>query len=50
MKKRLYAAMATYGVLVCLSAFTLTGNVRLITLIFLGGLAVKTYLHFISNS
>jgi len=50
MKRKLYAALGAYGVLGCLAALTLTGNVRLITLIFLGGLMVKTYLHHLSQS
>jgi hypothetical protein len=50
MKKRLYGALATYSLLICLSLFSLTGNVRLMTLIFLGGLMLKTYLHYLANS
>jgi hypothetical protein len=49
MRKRFYAALATYVVLGLLSVITLSGKIRLATLIFLGGLAVKTYLHYLSQ-
>jgi hypothetical protein len=42
MKRRFYYAMSAYAALAVLAAFTLDGNLRLIILIFLGGLALKT--------
>lgn len=47
MHQRFYAAMGTYVALALLSAVTLRGDIRLATLIFLAGLALKTYLHFL---
>jgi predicted membrane channel-forming protein YqfA (hemolysin III family) len=41
---KFYIAMACYGVLALLSYLTLDGAIRLATWVFLGGLAVKTYL------
>jgi hypothetical protein len=41
---RFGAAMAVYAILAILAGFTLTGNIRLATWIFLGGIALKTYL------
>lgn len=43
-KKRLIGAFATYAVLAALAGFTTSGVVRLATWIFLGGLALKTWL------
>jgi hypothetical protein len=42
MPLRAVAAMMAYTVLGVLAAFTLDGKIRLATLIFLGGLALKT--------
>jgi predicted membrane channel-forming protein YqfA (hemolysin III family) len=42
---KVYVAMACYAVFALLAALTLDGNARLVVWIFLGGLAVKTYLH-----
>jgi hypothetical protein len=44
MKVRFQQALISYGVLAALAAATLQGKVRLITLIFLAGLAVKTWI------
>jgi hypothetical protein len=44
MKSRFYLAMASYVLLGSLAAFTLDGPFRLATVIFLAGLAVKTWL------
>jgi hypothetical protein len=41
---RFIAAECFYVVLAILAAFTLDGNLRLATWIFLGGIAVKTWL------
>jgi hypothetical protein len=41
--------MAVYGLLALASGFTLTGKLRLATWIFLAGLAVKTYIHYLSE-
>jgi hypothetical protein len=41
---RFIAALCFYGVLATLAAFTLDGNLRLATWIFLGGIALKTCL------
>ena len=43
MKTRFITAMACYGVLALLSAFTLEGAFRIGVWILLGGLAVKTW-------
>lgn len=50
MRKRFCAALATYVVLAGLAAVTLNGKIRLATLVFLAGLAIKTYLHYLSSS
>jgi len=42
MNLRFAAAMLTYAVLATLAGFTLTGNIRIATWIFLGGIALKT--------
>ena len=44
MDRRFIAAMSTYAVLAILAGFTLSGDIRLVTLIFLGGIALKTWL------
>lgn len=36
--------MGVYAILAILAGFTLVGDIRLATLVFLGGLALKTYL------
>ncbi len=50
MKSRFYAALATYAALALLAAYTLDGNIRLATLIFIGGIAAKSYIFYISRS
>ncbi len=42
MKVRLLGAMAAYGILAILAAFTMDGLMRIAVWIFLGGLALKT--------
>ncbi len=44
MKTRLITAMACYGVLALLAAFTLDGVFRIAVWILLAGLAVKTWI------
>jgi hypothetical protein len=44
MKRRFIYAMATYAILGILAAFTLTGVMRIATLIFLAGIALKSYI------
>ena len=44
MNLRFIAAQCFYAVLAILAAFTLDGNIRLATWIFLGGIALKTWL------
>jgi hypothetical protein len=44
MNLRFAAAMFAYAALAILAGFTLRGNIRLATWIFLGGIALKTYL------
>jgi hypothetical protein len=44
MKPKLWTAMATYGVLGALAGFTLDGLIRNAVWIFLGALAVKTWI------
>jgi hypothetical protein len=41
---RLLAGALAYGVLGAMAAWTLDGKVRLATLLFLGALALKTYI------
>lgn len=43
-KNRFLAALALYAILALLAGFTTSGVVRLATWIFLGGLALKTWL------
>lgn len=43
-RTKFYLALAAYAVLATLAGFTLDGPFRLATWIFLGGLAVKTWL------
>ena len=42
---KFYVALACYAAIALLAAFTLDGNARLVVWIFLGGLALRTYLH-----
>lgn len=44
MNLRFIAAQGFYAALAILAAFTLDGNIRLATWIFLGGIALKTWL------
>jgi hypothetical protein len=46
MKTRLYKALGAYGILAALAAFTLDGPFRAVILVFLGGLALKTWIAF----
>jgi hypothetical protein len=49
-KSRLIAAMAAYVLLAALAGVTLTGKMRIAVWIFLGGMAVKTWLSSLHNS
>ena len=49
MLKRLYAALTAYACLALLAALTLGGNIRLASFIFLGGLALRTYLAYLAK-
>jgi hypothetical protein len=42
--RKFYGALASYGAIALLAAATLDGKFRLVVWIFLGGLALKTYL------
>ena len=42
---KFYLAMTCYALIALLAGLTLDGNARLVVWIFLGGLAIKTYLH-----
>ena len=44
MSQRFYLALAAYGVLAMLALVTLDGRIRLVTLILLAGLALRTWL------
>jgi len=44
MDLRFVAAMSCYAVLAILAGFTLTGDIRLVTWIVLGGIAIRTWL------
>ena len=44
MDLRFIAAMSAYAILAALAGFTLSGNIRLVTWIVLGGIALKTVL------
>ena len=44
MDRKFIGAMSYYAVLAILAGFTLTGNIRLITWIVLGGIAIRTWL------
>ncbi len=44
MDLRFIAAMCCYAILAILAGFTLSGNIRLVTWIILGGIALKTCL------
>jgi hypothetical protein len=44
MDRRFLYALATYAILAVLAGFTLDGSIRIGTWVFLGGLALKTYL------
>ena len=46
MKNRFLAAMAAYAMLALLATFTTSGKIRLATLIFLAGLALKTVIAY----
>lgn len=49
-KRRYAAGMLIYLVLALLAGLTLDGNIRIATCIFLGGLAVKTWLAVLKKS
>jgi len=42
---KFYVAMAGYALFELLAGLTLDGKARLVVWIFLGGLAIRTYLH-----
>jgi hypothetical protein len=44
LKRRFLYAMLTYAMVAVLAGFTLTGPIRLATLVFLAGMALKTYI------
>jgi len=46
LKQRFYWAMGAFTVLGLLAGFTLDGKIRLATLIFLVGLALRTAIHY----
>jgi len=46
LRQRFWAAMATFGLLGVAAGFTLDGKIRLATLIFLAGLALRTAIHY----
>ncbi len=46
LKNRFYAAMGAFAVLGVLAGVTLDGKIRLATLIFLAGLALRTAIHY----
>jgi hypothetical protein len=46
MKQRFYMAMTAFAVLGLLAGLTLDGKIRLAALIFLGGLALRTAIHY----
>jgi hypothetical protein len=43
-RSRIYLAMSSYAILAVLAAFTLDGTFRIAVWVFLGGLAIKTWL------
>ena len=47
---KFYVAMAGYAFLALLAGLTLDGKARLAVWIFLGGLAVRTYLHTVRKT
>ena len=49
MKNRFYAALGALALLGLLSTLTLTGNIRIATLIFLGGTGIKTYIAYLAH-
>jgi len=49
MNRRFLYAMLTYAALAILAGFTLDGLIRIATLVFLGGFALKTYLAVLKN-
>lgn len=46
-RRRLYAALMAYAALALVAAATLDGPLRLVTCIFLAGLAVKSWLAYV---
>jgi hypothetical protein len=50
MPLRLVSALASYGLLAAMAALTLEGKLRVFTLIFLAGLAVKTIIGWKTRS
>lgn len=49
LKQRFQAAMGSFAALAVLAAVTLDGKIRLATLIFLGGLALRTAIHYMAR-
>lgn len=46
LKQRFHIAMAAFAALGLLASLTLDGKIRLATLIFLAGLAIRTVIHY----
>jgi len=44
MNRRFAAAMTCYAILAILAGFTLSGDIRIVTWIVLGGIAIRTWL------
>lgn len=49
MNRRLLYPLGSFAALMALAAVTLDGKIRLATLVFLAGFAVKTVIHLISR-
>ena len=49
MDLRFIAAMSAYAILATLAGFTLTGNIRTVTWIVLGGIALRTWIAVLKN-
>ena len=49
LKQRFQRAMAAFAILALLAGFTLDGKMRLATLIFLVGLALRTTIHYMAR-